>query len=249
MTKMHGVPEGKRRVFNKENFLQQFFLGGIIILSFVWAFFFSKNMLLKVLSAVGVAIVGTVVISYYLIEFLTGKGYSIASALNELFYLVIGIPLLVISAGFLPASILVAFFYSQETIKWFIPTIYSLVGVLEILSIIYILRRYLKDKNMNLFQYLKYIFDFERRAQERREFEERTQQIDDFYSGLHKVESRIAKKMEEKSTGFEEFDWKEKVNMLSPKLKKEVECWNCHRKVDEDSTHCSYCGAILKREE
>ena len=61
---------------------------------------------------------------------------------------------------------------------------------------------------MNFFQYIKYLFDFERRKEESRRIQERNAQIDGFYSDLHRIEDRIAQKLQERSSGFEEFDWK-----------------------------------------
>ena len=98
------------------------------------------------------------ILSYYMIDFLTGRGYVIASALNEALYLVLGIPLLVIAAGFLPVSIYIAFFAGENT-TYITIGLFVGVGIIEILAIAFIIKRYLRERNLSVFQYLKYIFD------------------------------------------------------------------------------------------
>ncbi|MFW9852323.1 MAG: hypothetical protein ACFFDS_05245, partial [Candidatus Thorarchaeota archaeon] len=95
---MHGIPEGKRKVLSRENLIQQVILGGIVIACFVYSFF-TGNFILQLVSGLAVGVISVVMISYYVLEFISGRGYQLASALNELLYLVIGIPILVIAAG------------------------------------------------------------------------------------------------------------------------------------------------------
>ena len=242
---MHGLPEGKRKVFNRENFIQQFILGGIIIACVVYAFIINIP-LLKILSIIAISIVGTVIITYYAIELLTGAGYSVASAINQFIYLVLGIPILVISAGFLPASLFIAFFNPSG--QYVALTVYIILGILEFFAILFLISRFLRDKKMNFFQYIKYLFDFERRKEESRRIQERNAQIDGFYSDLHRIEDRIAQKLQERSSGFEEFDWKEKVQQMSGKKSKGIVCWNCNRMNDLDAIFCTNCSAPLKKE-
>ncbi|MCK5305301.1 MAG: hypothetical protein KAJ72_08620, partial [Candidatus Heimdallarchaeota archaeon] len=98
---MHGLPKGKRKVFRKDNIIQQIILGVLILASVVFAFL-SDEPMLKFLAGIMLAIVAVVILSYYMLEFFTGKGYVVASAINEALYLILGIPILVIAAGFLP---------------------------------------------------------------------------------------------------------------------------------------------------
>ena len=242
---MHGLPKGKRKVFRRENLIQQVILGSIILACVIYAFIYG-NFILKLVAGIAIAIVGVIIVSYYSIEFLTGRGYVIASALNELLYLVLGIPILVIAAGFLPASIYVTFFASGDTafIKY---GIYIIVGIIEILAIAFLITRYLRERKMNLFQYIKYLFDFKARAEEQRKFRERVDEIDHFYDDLHKVSDKISKKMEERAMGFEDFDWKERMGQLGRTVK-QVECWNCKALNDEDAQFCNTCSVPLKKE-
>ncbi|MCE7741092.1 MAG: hypothetical protein GOP50_01415 [Candidatus Heimdallarchaeota archaeon] len=242
---MHGLPEGKRKIFNRENFIQQVILGGIIIACVVYAFWVDIK-ILKLLSILAIAIVGTVILTYYIIEFMSGTGYSVASAINEFIYLVLGLPIIVIAAGFLPASIFITMFHVEGQTVAII--VYVVLGVLEFAAISFLVTRFLRERKMNLFQYIKYLFDFERRRNEHERVRERNEQIDGFYSGLHKVEDRIAQKLQEKSAGFDEFDWKEKVQQMSGNKVKEVKCWNCSRMNDEDAIFCTNCSAPLKKE-
>jgi hypothetical protein len=247
---MHGLPKGKRKVFKKENVIQQVILASIIAACVAYSWILDLK-LLKVLSVLAIAIVGTMLITYYIIEFFSGAGYSVASAFNELIYLVLGLPILVIAAGFLPVSILVAFFEPDSQTVMII--IFVLLGVLEILAILFLINRYLKDRKMNIFQYIKYVFDFEARRNEAKRFRERTDQIDGFYDDLYKVEDKIAKRMEEKSTGFDQFDWKDKVKHLTGKSAEQgissVKCWNCDARNELDAHFCTNCSAPLKKDD
>lgn len=247
MTSMHGLPKGKRKVFKKENVTQQVILAGVIVACVVYSFILDIK-LLKVLSILAICIVGTMLVTYYIIEFFSGAGYSVASAMNELVYLVLGLPILVISAGFLPVSILLAFYQPPgETVKIII---YVILGVLEFGAIMFLINRYLKDRKLNIFQYIKYVFNFEARAKEARKFRDRTDQIDGFYDALHKVEDKIAQRMEEKSTGFDQFDWKEKAASISGKRSSTtVKCWNCDTRNEMDAYFCTSCSAPLKKDE
>ncbi len=245
---MHGIPKGKRKVLNRENLIQQVFLGGVILGCFIYAFFFSDSMLLKVLTGIALGVVGSLIAIYYLLEFMSGRGSGIAAAMNELIYLVLGIPMLVISAGYLPVSIYLAFF-SREHSQAIKIGLYVGVGILEILSISFLIIRHLRDKNMNLIQYLKHIFDFERRSQESKKIQERRDQIDSFYDDLHKVEQKIATKLEEKSSGFDQFDWKERVGQIGAKTIQSKTCWNCQATNDDDALFCENCQAPLTKTE
>ncbi len=243
---MHGIPEGKRKVLSRDNLIQQVILGGIVIACFIYSFF-TGNFILQLVSGLAVGVIGIVIISYYVLEFISGRGYQLASAMNELLYLVIGIPFLVIAAGFLPASIYIAFFRPDS--QYVIIAIFVVVGLLEVLAILYLIRRYLRDKKMNLFQYLKYIFDFKRRAADQKKLRDRRNQINTFYDDLHKVEDKIAKKIQERSTGFEQFDWKERVGQIGGKTEQGLQCWNCQTLNEEDSYFCMNCSAPLKRKQ
>lgn len=245
---MHGIPKGKRKVLNRDNLIQQVFLGGVILGCFIYSFFFSESTLLKVLSGIAVGVVGSLLAVYYLLELLSGRGSNIAAAMNEFIYLVLGIPMLVIAAGYLPVSIYLAFF-SRENSQAVAIGIYVAVGVIEVLSIAYLIIRYLRDKNMNLIQYLKHIFDFDRRAQETKKLQERRDQIDTFYDDLYKVEQKIATKLEEKSSGFDQFDWKERVGQIGAKTIQSKTCWNCQATNDDDAIFCENCQAPLQGSE
>ncbi len=244
---MHGLPKGKRKIFKRENVMQQVILAGVIVACVAYSFILNIT-LLKVLSILALAIVGTMLFTYYIIEFFSGAGYSVASAMNELVYLVLALPILVISAGFLPVSIFLAFYQpSGESVRI---VIYVILGVLEIGAIMFLINNYLKDRKMNIFQYIKYVFNFEARAKEARKFRERTEEIDGFYDDLHKVEDKIAQRMEEKSTGFDQFDWKEKAGNISGKKgSTTVKCWNCDTRNEMDAFFCTNCSAPLRKDE
>lgn len=245
---MHGIPKGKRKVLNKENMIQQIFLGAIIFGCFIYAFFFSDSKVLKVLTGIAVAVVGSILVSYYVLEFFSGRGSGLAAALNELVYLVLGIPILVIASGYLPISIYLAFFSRGDSQSIAIG-LYIGIGVIEVLSIAYLITRYLRDKNMNLIQYLKHVFDFERRSEEAKKFRDRRNQIDSFYDDLYKVEQKIATKLEEKSTGFDQFDWKQRVGQIGARTIQSRKCWNCQATNDDDALFCENCQAPLEKVE
>jgi hypothetical protein len=243
---MHGIPKGKRKFFNREKMIQQIVLSTVILGCFIYSFFFSDSRVLKVLSGIAVAGVGTMLAVYYVLEFMSGRGSGIAAAMNEMVYLVLGIPLMVIAAGYLPVSIYLSFFSRESSTQAVTIGLFVGVGVLEVLSISYLIVRHLRDKNMNLFQYLKYLFDFERRSDEVKRVKDRRDQIDSFYDGLHKVEQKIATKLEEKSTGFDQFDWKERVGQIGAKTIQSKKCWSCQATNDDDALFCENCQAPLE---
>jgi len=242
---MHGIPKGKRKLINRDNIISQLLIVCMIIAAITISFI-QNIQILKVISLVAIGIVGVIIVSFYAIEFFTGAAFGIASVLNEVIYLVIGIPLLVISAGFLPISIYISFFNPDNRIVNIILII--ILSFLEILSILYIFRRYLRERKMNLFQYIKYLFDFKARKAENIKVKERREQIDSFYDDLSKVEDRISKKLEERSSGFDEYDWKSKVQQLNSRKAEGVKCWNCQTSNDKDSLFCSNCSAPLKKQ-
>ncbi len=247
---MHGLPKGKRKVFKKENVIQQVILFAIIAACVAFSWIVDLG-IFKVLSILAIAIVGTMLLTYYIIEFFSGAGYSVASAFNELVYLILGLPMLVIAAGFLPVSIFLSFFKPDSQLV--LTLIFVLLGVLELFAILFLINRYLKDRKMNIFQYIRYVFNFEVRRQEANKVRERTEQIDGFYDGLYRVEDKIAKRMEEKAAGFDEFDWKDKVGSISGKSANQgassVKCWNCDARNELDAHFCTNCSAPLKKDD
>ncbi len=244
---MHGLPKGKRRVFRKENIIQQIILGLLILAGVIFAFTYD-NPFLKVAAGITLAIVSVVILSYYMIEFFTGRGYAAASAINEALYLILGIPILVISAGFLPISFYIAFFPGESAVivKIFI---FIAMGLIELFAIMYLIRRYLRERKMNLGQYFKYIFDFEARAKDQERFKERADQIDHFYDDLSKVSDKLAKQREERAMGFADFDFRERTGLLGLRKVNEIKCWNCQAINEKDTVFCTTCSAPLKKEQ
>lgn len=244
---MHGLPKGKRKVFRKENIIQQLILGALVIASVILAFL-SDEPMLKFLAGILLAVVAVVILSYYMLEFFTGKGYVVASAINEALYLVLGIPILVLAAGFLPVSFYIAF--SPGTVTELVKIVLLVVlGVIELAAIMFLINRYLREKKMNVSQYFKYIFDFKARAKEQKKFQERTDQINHFYDDLSKVSDKLAKKREERAMGFEDFDFRERTGQFGSRKIKEIKCWNCQAVNEENSVFCSTCSAPLKKEQ
>ncbi|MEE9410719.1 MAG: hypothetical protein V3V41_07310 [Candidatus Heimdallarchaeota archaeon] len=242
---MHGIPKGKRKLINRENIISQSIIFAMIVATVVISFV-QNIVLLKIISIIAISIVAVIIISYYTLEFFTGAAYGIASVLNEIIYLALGIPILVISAGFLPVSIFVAFFNPNNRIVNII--LITCLVLIEVFAISFIFRRYLRERNMNIIQYLKYLFDFRRRTEEQQKFKQRRDQIDSFYDDLSKVEDRIARKIEERSSGFEEFDWKTKVRQMNGKNIDKIKCWKCQEMNDKDAMFCESCSSFLKKE-
>ncbi|MCK4896660.1 MAG: hypothetical protein KAS47_07620 [Candidatus Heimdallarchaeota archaeon] len=248
MTSMHGLPKGKRKVFRKDNIIQQIILGALIIAGVIFAFLYDVPPMLKFLAGIMLAIVAVVILSYYMLEFFTGRGYVVASAINEALYLVLGIPILVIAAGFLPVSFYVAF--SPGTVTDLVKIVLIVVlGIIEISAIMFLINRYLREKKMNVVQYFKYIFDFKARAKDQKKFQERADQIDHFYDDLSKVSDKLAKKREERAMGFEDFDFRERTGLLGLRKTIKIKCKNCQTINEEDSHFCTTCSAPLKKEQ
>ncbi|MHA1317626.1 MAG: hypothetical protein ACTSQ6_08915 [Candidatus Heimdallarchaeaceae archaeon] len=204
----HYVPK-RRKFIDRRNLVQNIVLGVVLTASVVLGFI-SGNPLFKIIGFIIIAILTGTFFSGVMIRFLTGRGYAIASAINELLYIFVAIPIIVMAATYLPVSIYLTFFGTQWSSQILIG-IFFITGMLMLGSILYLIKGHLRDKKMGLFSYIAYLFDFEKRAQERIKQKERVKRIDEFYAGFHQIESAVAAKMEKRMTGFQEFDWKARL--------------------------------------
>lgn len=196
------------RTFNLKKFIQNALVLIIIVLSVIFSIR-SGSLLLKVLAIIAISVVGTMIISDYIFSYFVAN-YNLASIVNELLYLFIGIPIGVIAATYLPLSIYIAFFRPKSI--YIVVTVFVLLGVLQVASISYLIRQRIRDQGMySMKQYLKFLFDFKRRKQEAEMQQKRTEQIDDFYSRFGNVHERIAQMRKEKETDVDHFNWKKEL--------------------------------------
>ncbi len=203
------VPK-RKGLLDKRTLIQNIILIAVMIAAVVISILVGSP-LLKVLAILIITILVGVFGSGLIIRFLTGKGYVIANAINELLYIFVAIPILVISATYLPLAIYLTFFGTQWS-QQLLDVIIGVTVILMVLSILYLIRNHLKDKKMSLLEYLKYLFDFERRIEEREKQKRRAEKIDHFYDNLDTINDIVDKRMEERSTGFHEFNWRERFH-------------------------------------
>jgi len=211
----------------------------------VYAFIFG-NTLLKIVTILSVAVLLASLISNYVFNFLYGEGYKLASVLNEILYLFLGIPIIIIAIGYVPLSVYILF-ASPDDNDWLLPILIGIMITMQIASFVYILTNRSKEKNRNIIQFVKYLFDFKARAEEQRKFREQTEEIDNFYSTMEKVKDKVDTKMSESVAVYDSLDWK-KGSGIKQEERTETICWNCKKTNKEDSILCTNCNALLKRE-
>ena len=235
-----------RRFFKKNDVFFKITLLLFLGSGAAYAFLYG-NALLKLITLLALGVLIMSFVSNYILNFLTSKGYKLADALNEILYVFLGVPILLIAIGYLPLSIYISFF-SPDNNEWLIPLLTGIMIAVQIAAFIMILRGRSKEKGKNIFGYLKYIFDFKRRAEEQRIFQEQTDHIDQFYSEMEKVKDKVDTTMMKSTVGFNEFDWKAGRG-IKKEERTEIVCWNCKEPNPNNAIVCSKCGISLKNKQ
>lgn len=245
---MQTVPKSKKSLVNRSKLIQQLFIGAIVVACLLYAFIAPNvSPIIKTIASIAVGLVVTLIVAHYLLQLIAHRGSAVAAVANEFVYLFLGIPIGVIAAGYLPVSIIILVLKPES--NWITIPIFVIVGVLQLLSIVYLIRRYIKDKGQNnLIEYFRYSFDRERRKRDYKRTKERTEEIDGFYSRFESVSDRIAKKREEQATDTQGFDVKQHLEDLRKRHVSGVLCWNCSKDNVKDALFCSSCRAPLKRQ-
>ncbi len=245
---MQTVPKSKKSLVNRSKLIQQLFIGAVVVACLLYAFIAPNvSSIIKTLASIAVGLVVTIVVAHYLLALIAHRGSAVAAVANEFVYLFLGIPIGVIAAGYLPVSIIILVLKPES--KWITITVFIIVGVLQLLSITYLIRNYIKDKGQNnLIEYFRYSFDRKRRERDHKRTKARTEEIDSFYSRFESVSNRIAKKREEQAIDTQGFDVKKHLKDLRKKHVSGVLCWNCSKDNHKDALFCSGCNAPLKRQ-
>ena len=84
-----------KRFFKKNNIMFKISLMLLVILGTVYAFLFA-NALLKIILLLALGVLVVSFFSNYISNFLLGKGYKLADALNEILYIFLGVPILLL---------------------------------------------------------------------------------------------------------------------------------------------------------
>lgn len=212
----------KTRRFFKKNIVvfRAIFLVLLIVVT-VYSFF-QEDSLLRIFTILAICIMVASFLSHYVFNYFYGEGYKLAYVINEILYLFIGIPFLLIAIGYIPLSLYILFVDFGDASR-IVPILIAIMVILQISSFIYILRRRGKEKGRTIIQNIKYLFDFKARAEEQRKHREQAEKIEEFYSGMSKVDKNVRAKMEESIADFSEYEWKSSHGI---KLEKRV-CWNC----------------------
>lgn len=229
-----------KRFFRKNDLVLRATFIVILIVAAVYSFF-QRDSLLRIITILAICTMVASFISHYVINYLYGEGYKLANVLNEILYLFLGIPIMLIAIGYLPISIYILFSAIEEASR-IVPILIAIMVTLQIFSFIYILRHRGKEEGRTIIQLIKYLFDFKTRAEEQRMHREQAEKIDEFYSGVSKVKKRVKTMMEESLVDFGEYDWKSNRGI---KLEKRV-CWNCKTVNEGDSIICEKCGCKLE---
>ncbi len=232
----------KTRRFFKKNILvfRVIFLVVLIVVA-VYSFF-QEDSLLRIVSLLAIGTMVVSFLSHYVFNYFYGEGYKLAYVINEILYLFLGIPFLIIAIGYIPLSMYILFVDIGDA-SGIVPILIIIMVVLQILSFIYILRHRGKEKGRTIIQLIKYLFDFKARAEEQRKYREQAEEIKEFYSGMSKVNKNVKNRMEESIVAFSEYEWKSSRGI---KLEQRV-CWNCRTVNEGDSIICEKCGSKLEK--
>lgn len=234
-----------KRFFKQHNLGFKLSLLLLITAVAVYAFIIG-NQLLRIITILSLSVLTASFVSNYIINYFYGEGFKLADAINEIIFLFLAIPLAIVCAGYLPLSIYVLFF-STENNLWIGDILIGVMIVAQISSFLYLFRRRAKERKMTIPQFIKYLFDFKTRAEEQRLFREQTEQIDIFYTNMEKVRDRVDSKIERSTVGFSEFDWKTGRGIKNNE-RIEIICFNCKSANSGYQTVCAKCGRSLKGE-
>ncbi len=204
--------------------------------------FFQEDSLLRIVVILAICTMVASFLSHYVFNYFYGEGYKLAYVINEILYLFIGIPFLLIAIGYIPLSLYILFVDFEDANR-IVPILIAIMVILQISSFIYILRQRGKEKERTIIQNIKYLFDFKARAEEQRKHREQADQIEEFYSGISNVDKSVRAKMEESIVDFSEYEWKSSRGI---KLEKRI-CWNCKTAYEGDSIICEKCGCKLEK--
>jgi len=232
----------KTRRFFKKNILifRVIFLVLLIVVA-IYSFF-QVDSLLRIVTLLAIGTMVVSFLSHYVFNYFYGEGYKLAYVVNEILYLFLGIPFLLIAIGYIPLSLYILFVDFGDASR-IVPILIVIMVILQISSFIYILRHRGKEKGRTIIQNIKYLFDFKARAEEQQKHREQAEKIEDFYSGMSKVDENVRTKMEKSIVDFNEYEWKSSRGI---KLEKRV-CWNCKTVNEGDSIICEKCGCKLEK--
>ncbi len=235
-----------KRFFRKNDILFKIIL--LLFLAAIVAYAFTLgNALLRILASLSLGVMIVSFLSHYISNYLYGDAFKLADAINELVFLFLGIPISIVAIGYLPLSIYILFFSTEDN-SWIFPILLSIMITMQVSSFIYILTKRGKEQGQTIFQFIKYQFDFKAKAEERRKFQEQTDQIDIFYSDMEKVRDHVEDTMAKSTVGFDAFDWKEGRG-IKREERIEIVCWNCRTLNSSNSLVCVKCGVSLKKDE
>ncbi len=183
----------------------------------------------------------------YINNYLTGnKGQSLA-IINEFLFIFIGIPLIVIAATYVPMTLILLLFNIEHRSVYFIFIAIPIL-IIQISLIIVFITKTLRERNMTIIQYFRYLSNSELRAQERGSTLERRQQIGSFHEGLGRIEEKILTKREtlvDSSVSIQDFDWKARLSSVGGDPIRDVRCSACGKLNFSTSTHCDGCAISL----
>lgn len=188
------------RFFKKNNVIFRSIFLIFLIGATVYSFF-QEDMLLRILILITIGTSVASIVSNYVFNYLYGEGYKLAYVFNEILYLFVGIPFLLITIGYFPLSVYILFVDIEDTTRIF-PILLAIMITLQVLSFIYILRQRGKEKGKTIIQLVSYLFNFKARAEEQRKYRKQEEKISDFYSRMGKVNENLSTRMEESVVDF-----------------------------------------------
>jgi hypothetical protein len=129
--------------------------------------------------------------------------YLVAFYLVEFLFIFVGIPTLVFAVGVIPIAMYVII--AQKSVIWPLYVLGGVIAFVQIAALSYFFQRFiLKPRNMNFFQWVRWKFHPAEIAKRRKERQDRSEKIAEWYDGMGRVQASKEQLIEEQSLKYEE---------------------------------------------
>lgn len=213
------VAQKSKRILSvkKEKILQQVVIALFLII-FVTYSFAIKNLPLITYSWIIIAIFVTYLIVNYILLFLVGRGFAILTAITDILFMFVMLPILSAIFSFFALTLVVDTISEGISDEAFRGSLISLTIILTVFLIILVLRFKVKGANMNLREYLQFRFDFKAREAELNVEKKRVEKKRANFDNLDKIKAHMVKQREGRVMDYENFDYKERLKDLGSPL-------------------------------
>lgn len=203
----------------KERILQQIVIAIFLIAFVTYSFLGSNNNLaLITYSYIVIAIFVTYLIVNYIVLFLVGGGYAILTAITDILFMFVMLPILSAIFTFFALNSIGNTLSTGITDSLYQGLMIGLTIGLSFFLIYLILRFRVRSSNMNLREYLHFRFDFKARAEELNVEKKRVEKKRANFDNLDRIEANMARQREASVMDYKDFDYKERLKDLGSPL-------------------------------